>query len=265
MGGFNTFQWNTTQWNASQANSGNPACWTLLQIRQSVRRELLDLTGQWWNDTEINQYINDWQNVLQSQFEFVWSRVQLTNALSTITLTTAVATDILRLDAIYFWPGTGTWGTDTSTRRLSPRSKLDLDILQMDWRNVTTNTGNQPEVCYQDDIYTVSFWPPPPGTGTYLFEYPTLLTMTADQQTMQVPCWTRYSALAYCSYRAYGRFGPNQDLRKAQRYKRRFEMQLRKIRKIYDAYMPEKAEMLRPGRKYMGNILIPRANNLQIP
>ena len=231
--------------------------WTLSQLLSAVMLELADSTNKWWSVAELTQYINDWQDLLNHQLEFVWSTATITNTASTVTLT-AVATDMQRLDAIYFSPG----GTDTSTRRLSPRSLIDLDIIQRDWRVVTTQTGLQPEVSYQYDSFTVSFWPPPPSAGTYIFEYPQVTTLTTTTNTMVVPPWTKFSATSYVCYRAYARAGANQNLTKAARYKGQWLRDLKRFRRTFDNSFPERSEMLRPGRRYLANILVPRQNNL---
>ena len=244
--------------------------WTLNQLVGRVQTELLDPSSKWWSVAEIQGYLDEWQVELQSKFEFVWNTATITTALATVTLSN-VATDILRLDAIYYTPGTSTTSTgtftDTSIRRLSPRSILDLDTIQRNWRALTTATGFHPEVSYQNDPYSVSFWPPPPQAGTFTFEYPVLLnTMSGtDTATMQIPAWTRYSAAPYACYKAFKRFGPNQDLPKAIRRKAQFERMFKKYRRFYDNYFPARAEMLRPGRRYAGDILIPRQHNLQVP
>ena len=248
--------------------------WSLATLRGRVRTELLDPSGKWWSDSELNGYIDEWQVELQSKFEFVWNTATLTTALATVTLSN-VATDMLRLDAIYYTPGTSTITTgtltntftDTSIRRLSPRSILDLDTIQRDWRILTTATGFHPEISYQNDPFEVSFWPPPPSAGTFTFEYPVLLnTMSGtDTATMQIPAWTRYSVMPFCCYKAFKRFGPNQDIPKAMRRKAQFERMFKKYRRFYDNYFPARPEMLRPGRKYAGDILIPRQHNLQVP
>ena len=257
---FGQVQWGSSEWGAppgGTSTSPSWAAWNLCQLNTFARIELADPTARWWTDTEINQYINDWQDLLNHHFEFVWGTATITNTSSTILLT-AVATDIQRLDAIYFSPG----GTDTSTKRLSPRSLIDLDIIQQDWRAVTTSTGNQPSVSYQYDSFSVSFWPPPPSAGTYVFEYPKLTTLGSCSATMVVPPWTRYSGISYVCYRAFGRAGVNQNLQKALRYKGQWERDIRRFRRTYDNFFPEKAEMLRPGRKYNIAILAPRRNNL---
>src|SRR5690242_16278838 len=98
--------------------------YTLAQIRAMVRRELLDPDGKWWSNDEIDQYTNDWNDILQSQFEFVWSSATLTFTDTTTQFTlSSIASDIMRLDGVWFCSGShsGTQ-TDTSTGRLSPRT-----------------------------------------------------------------------------------------------------------------------------------------------
>lgn len=238
-------------------NSTNTNCWTLASCTQAVQREILDPNNQWWTQTELAQYVNDWQSTMQSQFEFVWGTATVSSSAGTLTLTN-IDPNMLRLDSIFLYPGTGPWGTDTATRRLVGRTRIDLDERMLTWSQVTTNTGLLPDSAWQDDIYTVSFFPPPPGTCTYIFEYPVLTTLVNPTDVIAVPCWTRYSVIQYCAMRCYARFGPNQDLPKAARRKRRWGMCLRKFRKVYDAYIPQGNEMLRPGRRYAGRILTSR-------
>lgn len=231
--------------------------YTLAQIRAMARRELLDPTGKWWTNDELDQYTNDWNDVLQSQYEFVWSTATLTFTDTTTQFQLSViAPDCMRLDGVWFCSGShsGTQ-TDTSTGRLSPRSMADLDTFQMNWRGTAAAAGIDPSIVYQQNAQSVSFWPPPNGTGTVYFEYPAIVTMTTNTSTHCAPAWARYSALPYVMYRAYARFGPAQNLGKAARYRKAWERQFQLIRKFYDAYWPDKSEMLRPGRKWAGQVL----------
>lgn len=243
--------------------------WTLAQLQTRVSNELVDPANKFWSQAEITGYLNEWQWTLQSIYEFQWTTSTYLNTSGTSTLTlTNVCPNQLRLDAIYFCPG----GTNTLITRLSPRSLIDLDIIQRNWRALNTNTaGLQPEVSYQQDLTQVNFWPPVPGTstgtraGTYVFEYPVLMTLVNSTDTMQLPPWTRYSASDFCAFKAFKRFGPNQDIPKALRYRKAFEHKTREYREMWNAFMPERSEVLRPGRKYMGSIIIPRQFNLQVP
>lgn len=260
--------------------------WQLSDIRNSQRRELLDLSARWWSNSELDQYTNDWLAILQSQFEFVWTTTTYTMSSTTASgggwgqavwgndsfgqpvildasispiLSLSNFPTMLRLDAVYFSPG----GTNTSIHRLSPRSIEDLDRLQMDWRAETPLL--QPELVFQPDAEHVQFWPPPPGSGTYIFEYPVILVLATDTSTLQLPPWTRHDAVAYGAYRALSRFGPNQDLTRASRYRRRHETNLRRFRRTYDAYFPEHAPALRPGARWAGQITQPRQNRYVPP
>lgn len=222
-----------------------------------VRRELLDPTGRWWTNDEIDQYTNDWNDTLQTQYEFVWNTATITFTDTTTQFAlTAIATDIMRLDGVWFCSGSfsGTQ-TDTSTGRLSPRSMADLDTFQRNWRGTQAATGIDPIIVYQQNAQSVSFWPPPAGSGTVYFEYPIAVTMSTHTSTMCAPAWARYSAMPYVLYRCYARFASTQNLGKAARYRKAWERQLQLIQKFYDAYWPDKAAMLRPGRKWAGNVL----------
>lgn len=263
--------------------------YTLTDLNQQARQELMDPVGQWWPDTELNQYINDWQQLLQSQMEFVWSSATFTMSFGltgmasqwgiavwgtsvfggtstssgsgispTINLP-GIDPNMLRCDAIYYSPG----GTDTAVRRLYPRLAEDIERIAIDWRS--QGSGILPEVVYPVDAQTVGIWPPPTGTGTYIFEYPVLLTMTTGSDAMRVPAWTRYGATPYVAYRALARFGPNQDLQRAMRYRKRHEDNFKMYRRTYDAYLPEHSPMLRPIRRFGRDILIPRQFVLQRP
>ncbi len=242
--------------------------YTLNQLRAVVRRDLFDPAGKWWSNDELNKYINEWQELLQTQYEFVWSTATITQTSTSTTTATAttftltnVASNMMRLDAIYL-----TSNTDTVTVRLSPRSIQDIDTLQRDWRSVLPAPGVPPDIAYQLDAFTFGVFPPPVCTMTYQFEYPDLLTMTHTTTvvgttttvvdgTMAIPAWTRYSVVPYVRWRAFSRFGPNQDVKKAMRAKAAWERQKKWIRRNWDGYLPEKAEMLRPGRRWAGRIL----------
>lgn len=225
---------------------------TLSQIRDLSRRELLDPNGKWWSNTELDQYANDWLQITQSQYEFVWNTATLTfTDTTTLFQISAIATDVMRLDAVYFCAG----GTDTSTGRLSPRTMSDLDTFQRNWRGTAAAAGINPIIVYQSDANSVSFWPPPAGTGTVYFEYPVLATMGTSTSVMQAPAWAKYSVVWYVLYRSYARYGSTQDLGKATRYRKIWDQQYQGMRKFYDAYFPDKAEMLRPGRKWAGQVL----------
>lgn len=223
--------------------------WTQATINVTVRRELMDPTGttNWsWSDIELTQYIGDWQNLLQDRFEFVWGSSTITNTGGTSTiLLTNVATNMLR-------PGNIWW----NNYRIIGRNKEEMEILVRDWRGVNPNVA-QPEICYQDDANSVSFWPPPPPTttNTVVFEYPVVVSFTTNTTPMSIPAWTKYSAVNYIGFRCYSRPGPQQDLQRAARYKSKFIKQGMLYRKIWEQHFPDKAPSLRLGGRYEGDIL----------
>lgn len=250
--------------------------WTLSDLRGICRRELADPSGRFWTDQELNLYINDWQDQLQNDFEFVWGLATATQttsgissqwdffqwdgaqfdasgsvtSLATITITDIIS-NMLRPDAIYFIQPDG-----TSANRVVPRSKIDIDFIRRDWPNADPQPT--PLIVYQDDVSVINFWPTPNGTGTLVFEYPVQLAIASDTDTMSIPSWTRYSVKDFVGYRAHARFGATQNLQRASRYKGKFEMDKAQFRRLYMSYLPEKAAMLRPGRKWAYNILSPR-------
>jgi hypothetical protein len=224
--------------------------WTLSTIRTKVRRELADPNGRWWTDAELNSYASDWQNDLQRQFEFVWGTETVTTTASdsgTFTLSTFDPA-VLRLDAVYYSDALN------SERRLVGHSKQELDILNRQWRDAEYGT---PKVVYQDDSTTFSVTPPPALAGTFVMEYPQVLTLATDTDTVSIPAWTQHSVIPYCCYRAYKRLGPNQDLPKALQYKSRAARWRERIKNLYAAYFPDKYLSLRPASVYEQNILDP--------
>lgn len=221
--------------------------WTRAQIRTAVQRELADPNAKWWPVAELNNYIEQWQSRLQDKLELVWGSATATVTTSTSTLTlTAVATDILRLDAIYW-----------NDKRLVMKTKGELDVIQKDWRG---EPANLPIIYYQDNLDTVTLWPVPSTTGTAVFEYPKALTFSTDTSTMGLPAFTRYSAIDYCLYRTYLRHGPNQDINKAMRKKKKWVEAFRKFLTIQQAAFPQKFLALRPGGKYEKDLLEPDTN-----
>jgi hypothetical protein len=240
----------------------------LVTLRNMVRRELLDTgiyvtttsttTGRWWTDTELNNYIQDWQDELQERFEFVWgtATVTLGSGTSTIALA-AIDPNMMRLDAVY-------WSSPTQpySRRLVGRSIEELDILRHQWRSVFDMY--EPRIVYQDDSTRCSLYPPPINTGTAVFEYPKVLNLIADTDLMAVPAWTKYSVNNYCTYRAYLRAGPNQDIAKAMKRKQKFLAQCIRYHALKANIFSDRAPHLKPvnlggfGNNYEGNILNPK-------
>ncbi len=256
--------------------------WTLTQLRQAVRTELMDLSTnaslQYWSDTEINRYCQEWQSHLQSMFEFVWQTATATPSsfgagtnvqwdvfrfdeaqfdqigsvvsLNTISLP-SILPDLLRLDAVYFTLG----GTSTAMYRIIPKSVEDLDTIKRDWR--TDDVGSQPIAIYQENGQSMGLWPEITNAGTFVFEYPKLLTLSTDTSTMELPAWTRYDVIPYCMYKALIRFGPNQNINRAGLYLQQHEENVKLYRDMWNRYFPKHNETLRPVRKWGGQLINP--------
>ena len=239
--------------------------WSLLQLRTLTRAELADPASRWFPDSELNQYLDEWQLRLQDWFEFVWgSATASVTAVGTVTSTvngpsngliipastasillSTFIPDALRCDAFYWVSSTQT-DTQTNGVRLAGRVKQDLDILIRDWRYVLP--ADPPLVIYQDDINDIVLWPPPANAGTVFAEYPIKTTTFGgtDTATMQIPAWTKYSASHYCAYRCYLRTGPRQDIQKAMTYKAAWMRYIYRYRRMWDNYLPDRYTQLKP-------------------
>lgn len=220
--------------------------WTRSQLRTAARTELQDSSAKWWTSAEINKYLEDWQVEVQDLGDFVWGTVTSVTNSSTFTVT-ALATDVGRLDKVY-WNGV----------RLAPRTQQDLEVLYREWKQAATSL---PSAVYQIDEESFVVWPPPTGTGTLEIDYTKAVSFnSSDTVPMQVPAWTKYSAINYVAWKAYERLGPNMDLNKALRYKKRFELQANEYKALYDSFFPYRYPQLRPSEKYEHRILGPYLN-----
>ena len=216
--------------------------WTRLQIRAVCRRELLDPSGTWWTDNELNSYIETAQDIIQTEHELVYGTSSTTISTNTVHVSD-LASDMLRFDRL-FW----------NNQRLTPRSVYEMDALDRDWR-LNTNAGPGVAVILDED--TFQLWPPP-DSGVLYMEYPVITTFATDTSTMQLPAWTRYALPEYVSYRAYLKDGPNNNLNKAARYKARFEQAKLDIKSTWASYFPTRQIALRPAGKYEYDILLAR-------
>lgn len=240
--------------------------WTAAEFEAAIRRELMDTSGtlSWsWTSIELQYYINDFQTILQDRFEFVWGSA--TTAIASNTTTdaggsptgpyyiplTSIATNMLRPGNMWYATSNGT-GT-SNWYRIVGRTKEELEVIQRDWREVGTGV---PQVAVQPDINTLGLWPPPAINGTLLSEFPVvcLFSNTTTAQ-MQVPAWTKYGFLDYACWRAWERPGPNQNLTKSSRRKKRLENKLKRYRTIWENHLPDKGSSFRFGRTYEGDIL----------
>jgi hypothetical protein len=219
--------------------------YTLAQLRNAARRDLLDTNSRWWTDTELNSYIDDWQSTIQQELELVWGTATITTSPATPLDLTAIATNMLRPDAFYW-----------NNVRLSPRSVEDLE--QFDPQKWRTAVSEFPYVAYQPSPDTVGFWPLCTNTGVLIAEYPTTTTFVDDDSVMALPAWTKFSATNYVAYRSYLRSGPNQNTQTALRRKAKFERQLQRLRTLKTNYIPSHFPKLRPGGHYEYDILLLR-------
>lgn len=217
---------------------------TRSQIRSALRRELMDPNGRWWGDSELNGYIDRWQDRVNAQLEFIWGSATTTHTNTATVGTSAIASDIERIDQIYF-----------NDRRLVFKSKEELELLDRDWRGFATTTS--PPVVYEDDIENLAFWPPATGTYTLATYYVKELSFAADTSTQALPAWTRYSAIPYCAFRAFNRRGPNHNTNKALRYKRIFDDQLQRYGVRKRNFFPKRSYALKPGDPYAADIVDP--------
>lgn len=214
--------------------------WTRSQLRSAVRRELMDSSGRWWTDTELNTYLDDWQRQLQEECEFTWT----TNTATVGTATYTLPSDCLRPDALY-WDGT----------RVPITSRKELDTNEPNWRNAESGTPR----AYMSTIPgTIVLWPSPSTAGTVVMEYPTRSTdFATDTSTMVSPAWTKYSAIPFVAWKAYARFGPNQDHERSLRRRAQWRKQLDKIKRVWAGFFPYHFPSLRPSGKYEARILRP--------
>lgn len=254
---------------------------TLADLRASCRRELLDPVGRWWSNPELDQYINDWAHLLQSQYEFVWSTATVFTSSTSIPITgtittslnsyytalmgtstwTTTLTNLMRVDAVYYNQGpyntnAGPAGTDTATTRLAPRTTADIDTYQWNWRQNTGTAGIPVQIVYQLDVAEIDLYPPPAGQCMVILEYPVLVSLSTSTSTLQLPYWLKFSCIPYVCYRALSRFGPNQNIPKAIRRKRQWEKQYNKIKQNWDNYLPDLGVIFRPGRRWAGQVLL---------
>jgi len=211
---------------------------TQAQIATNVRREVMDSGTLWVSAAELNQYIEDWQDELQNKLELVWTTATFTNTGSATLTMTDVATDVQRVDAIYW-----------ENRRLLEKSKDSLEQeVGLNWRAASTSTA--PLVYYMNDSASVSFWPPPDSSLEYtlIFEYPPVLTFAATTNTHMVPAWTKYTATTYGAMRVFQRRGALFNSDKFLRYKALWEKQLERLRVLKQNYFPKRSWSTIPGK-----------------
>src|ERR1700722_13309377 len=143
--------------------------WSRANFRDVIRREVMDTSSRWFQDSEINQYLDDWLNDINQEFELVWAINTLTigsttvGSLCLIPLSTFTP-GMLRNEAVYY-----------NSFRLAGRLLQNLEVGDPIWRsdlgigtNVGTNTWGTPRcaVMYPDS-QTILIWPTPPPPGFF--------------------------------------------------------------------------------------------------
>lgn len=223
--------------------------WTLSSARTIIRQELMDPSAKWWSDGELNQYISDWQNELNQDYELVWGSATVVTALNTITLG-SISPAMHRLEAVYYI------GTGSGDRgyRLSGRLLQDLEVMNHEWRNATADT---PREIIQYDSTQLIVWPPLPQTGTFVFEYPQALSFAGDTSPVSLPPWTQWSMIPYVAHRAYLRPGPTNDPKRSMRYKAQYLRKKQRLKLLWDQWLPERFRRLKPASHYEWDILHP--------
>ena len=184
----------------------------------------MDSNGDWWDDSELNDYIEAWQNKVNDELAFTWGTASYVTSSATCTLTD-IASDILRPNLVY-------WNASL----LSPLTTEELSIINREWRNTTS--GGTPAIVYREVEGEIGLWPPPDGTGTLELEYPVKMSFATDTDTSELPPWTRYSCVDYCAYRAFARNGPNMDMNRALLYKKAFREDVWKYTKVKRRFFP---------------------------
>jgi hypothetical protein len=219
-----------------------------------IRRELMDAGGNWWTDTELNSYLDDWQDQVQDELEFTWGTATATLGSSTATITlTDVDTDILRPGYVLF-----------NNKELTPVTEQELDVIRRDWR---LTSDDLPVAWYQNRLSEVVLWPTVGTAGTLTLEYPLKMSFAADTSTSDLPQYTRYSAKDYCCFRSYLRHGPAHSLDKAAVYKARYNQNIKYYLEWRNQYLPERYGMLQPGTAYERKLVDPvtRGHSVAVP
>ncbi len=262
--------------------------WSRGDFKNVLRRELMDTNTRWFQDTELNLYLDQWLQEVQQEFEFTWAVSTLSIGTITSTATTTVGTHT------YFAPPQLVISTATFTPgmlrneavyyngfRLSGRNLQDLEVGDPLWRGDLGNGTAPPSDTSDPSVYdtprvavmypdsqSILIWPCPPpantipfGSGTnsniFIFEYPALLTFASDQSRSGLPVWTQYSAKPYVCSKLFQRPGPLNDRVKSQRYWAQYQRAKLRVRRMWDNFLPERFRRLQPGQHYEWEILTP--------
>lgn len=230
--------------------------WTRKDFNDIIRRELMDTNTRFVQDSEINQYLQNWLDDLNQEFEFVWAinTFTFTNSQSNIAVSSLSPTPV-RIEAIYY-----------NGYRLAGRLLQNLEVLNPTWRGqaaVGTATFDTPRLTLMyPDSQTVTVWPTPPnavGTSSnvFVFEYPCVTSFTTDSSTSGMPIWTQWCAKPYVCAKVFQRPGPISDPKKAMRYWAQYQRAKERVRRMWNNFMPERYRRLKPDSQYEWNIYVP--------
>lgn len=220
-----------------------------------IRRELMDTNTKWVQDAEINQYLQNWLDDLNQEFELRWAINTFTFTASQSTLPlSSLNPQAVRIEAVYY-----------NGFRLAGRLLQNLEVGNPTWRgqSVTTNTQDTPRMgLMYPDFNTYLVWPTPPNpvgtfSNVFVFEYPALESFANDTSTSGFPIWTQWSAKPYVCAKVYQRPGPISDPKKAQRYWAQYQRAKERVRRMWNFYMPERYRRLTPETHYEWEIYTP--------
>jgi hypothetical protein len=197
---------------------------------------------RWWTDDELNQYLDTWTQDLARHFGMLSTRSSVVVGSATATITKPVG--LLSINYV-------TW----DNKRLMPTTRLLMDEQHPNWENELAITSAVPTQIVQLDNDTCRFYPLPGITGTVLISGPRDLTMPSDITVCVLPPWMQFSSRLFVAAMAYMRAGPNQDLRKAGRYKARYIRTKKFFRQMIDARFASYGPRLKPGVAYESAIM----------
>lgn len=233
--------------------------WSRQNFKDVIRREVMDTNTKWLFDAELNQYLDNWLQDLQQEYEFVWAinTISIGSVAGTALVfnTSTFSPGMLRCDAVYY-----------NGFRLAGRLLQDIEVGNPLWRSTpvfgTSTTDTPRAVFMHPDTQSISVWPiPPPSAGTssnvFVFEYPCLLSFATDTDTSGLPMWTQWCAKDYVCAKFFQRPGPVNDPKKAMRYWAKYQRAKARVTTLWHGYLPERYRKLQPAQHYEWEILVP--------
>jgi hypothetical protein len=238
--------------------------WTSYDQNNLIYKALVEI-GDWptpsyrfASDAELRGYLDEWQDLVQEEFQLVRSTATLALGSGTSTFAvSSLASDLLTLEDTC-------WITGTSTSLLAPQSPEALWELQQSNPAGLSSPGGPPVVIYPITYGTFGVWPTPSTAGTLHSEYIPQLRYAAGTNTSGLPSWMREMPTPYIAARVFGKFSAIQDLPRASVYRQHHSHNMGVVRKLLDLQLPLAASgRLRPGRGAQAQLNIPRRSNLR--